>query len=169
MVETDYAIKASVSWLPAGLVSWYAPDGIPVALVTSWVALIGGEFPRIKTAWYGRYHPLSRLWTGGDFIFNVPSESGLKAVRDLIRQGQICLNAEADLRQTCARGDSVWAPRLTGCAVQLECVGGTLADSGYDTELSGDVVRMHRGTVTVAATEVKDLCAMQPLSPLLCE
>jgi len=166
MVETDYEIKAPVTWLPAGLISWYAPDDIAVAMVTSWVALIGGDVPRIKTTWYGRYHPRSRLWPGGDFVFNVPSESGLKTIRDLIRQGQLCLDADVDLRQTCVRGISAVAPRLTDCAVQLECVGGTLSDSGYDTELNGEVVYLHRGAVTLATAEVKDLCAIHPLSPL---
>lgn len=169
MVESDYEIKVPVSWFPAGLISWYASDAIPVALVTSWVALIGGDVPRIKTAWHGRYNPLSRLWTGGDFVFNVPSESGLKTIRDLMRQGKLCLDAEADLKQRCTRGISAGAPRLTDCTVQLECVGGALSDSGYDTELSGEVIHLHRGLVTLAKAELKDLCAVQPLSPLSCE
>lgn len=169
MVETDHKITAPVTWLPAGLISWYAPDDLPVALMTSWVALIGGDGPRIKTAWYGRHNPLSRSWTGGDFIFNVPSESGLNTLRDLIRQGKLCLDAEVDLRQTCVKGTSAVAPRLIDCAVQLECVAGALSDSGYDTELSGEVVRLHRGGVTIAMAEVKDLCAIQPLSPFSSE
>jgi flavin reductase (DIM6/NTAB) family NADH-FMN oxidoreductase RutF len=169
MTEIDYQIKAPVSWLPAGLISWYAPEGNAVALVTSWVALIGGDEPRIRMAWHGRDDPVSRLWPGGDFVFNVPSASGLKTIRDLMRQGKLCLDVGADLQQTCMRGTSTAAPCLTGSTVQLECVGGTLSDSGYDMELKGEVVLLHRAGVTVRACQINDLCAIQPLSPLSIE
>ena len=167
MVATEYEIKPVVSWFPAGLISWYASEGSPIALVTSWVALVGGENPCIKMAWYGRYSALSRPWTGGDFVFNVPSESGLKDLRNLMAQGKICLDVRTDLRQACARGMTAAAPRLTDCAVQLECVGGSLLDSGYDTELRGEVVYLHRGPVSMSATEIVDLCEIQPLCALL--
>lgn len=169
MVETEYEIKPIISWFPAGLISWYAPDDIPYALVTSWVALIGGDAPCIITAWHGQYNALSRVWKGGDFVFNVPSEQGLQAIRDLMAQGKLCLDVCADLRQACVIGLVAAAPRLTGCSVQLECIGGTLSDSEYDTELRGEVVYLHRGPVSMAAADIKDLCAMQTLSPLLCE
>ena len=165
MVETEYEIKPAVPWSPAGLISWYAPDHTPVALVTSWVALIGGDGPRIRMAWHGQYSALSRLWKGGDFVFNVPSESGLHAIRGLMEQGKLCLDARVDLQQVCLRGVSATAPRLTDCAVQIECVGGSLLDSGYDTVLRGEVVHLHKGLVSMAAVEIKDLCAIQPLSP----
>ena len=168
MVETDYEIKAPISWFPAGLISWYAPGAVPVALVTSWVALIGGDEPRIRTAWHGRYNPLSRLWSGGDFVFNVPSESGLKTIRALMKQGKLCLDVCSDLQQTCIEGTSAAAPRLTACPVQLECVGGTLSDTGFDNELKGEVLLLHKGGQSIAVGEVADLCAIQPLSPLSC-
>lgn len=165
MSEIDYQIKAPVSWLPAGLISWYEADNVAVALVTSWVALIGGDEPRIRMAWHGRDDPVSRLWTGGDFVFNVPTESVLKTIRDLMSQGKLCLDVAVDLQQTCISGASAAAPCLTGCSVQLECVGGTLSDSDYDTELKGEVVLFHRGGLTIQAGQVNDLCAIRPLSP----
>jgi len=168
MIATDYEIKAPVSWFPAGLISWYAPGAVPVALVTSWIALIGGDEPRIRTAWHGRHTPLSRLWTGGDFVFNVPSEPDLKTIRDLMKQGKLCLDVATDLQQTCIEGTSAAAPRLTACPVQLECVGGSLSDSGYDHELQGEVLLLHRGGQSIAVDEVTDLCAIQPLSSLSC-
>jgi hypothetical protein len=153
--------------LPAGLICWYAPHDVAVALVTSWVALIGGEKPLIRMAWHGRDDPVSRSWAGGDFVFNVPSASGLETIRDLMRQGKLCLDVGADLQQTCMRGASAAAPCLTGSTVQLECVGGTLTDSGYDTELKGEVVLLHRDGMTVRAGQVSDLCTIQPLSPMV--
>jgi|GEM_PF-1814407 len=169
MAENEFEIKPVIPCFPAGLISWYAPDDAPVALVTSWVALIGGDAPCIRMAWHGRYSPLSRLWKGGDFVFNVPSESGLYVIRDLMARGKLCMGAHDDLQQACLRGISAAAPILTDCAVHLECVGGTLFDSGYDTELRGEVVHLHKGLVSMAVAEIKDLCAMQPLSPLPCE
>lgn len=168
MIATDYEIKAPVAWFPAGLISWYAPGTVPMALVTSWVALIGGDKPRIRTAWHGRYDRLSRLWPGGDFVFNVPSESGLQTIRDLMRQGKLCLDVGADLQQACLEGSTAAAPRLTACPVQLECVGGALSDTGYDNELQGEVLLLHRGGQSIAMDGGTDLCAIQPLSSLSC-
>lgn len=165
MLETDYGIVAPVPWFPAGLISWYAPGGLAMALVSPWVALLGGESPRLRTAWHGRQNPLSRRWTGGDFVFNVPSERGLESLRDLMQQGRYCLYAEQDLHQVCLCGTAVEAPLLTECAIQLECRGGLLVDSNYDTELTGEVVRLHREQAVLDVAEFPDLCAIQPLSP----
>ena len=165
MLETDYEIMAPVPWLPAGLISWYAPNGLCMALVSSWVALLGGEAPRLRTAWHGRQDPLSRFWTGGDFVFNVPSERGLDALRDLMQRGRFCLYAEQDLHQVCVCATAVKAPLLTDCALQLECRGGLLVDSCYDTELTGEVVCLHRAQAVVDVAEFADLSAIQPLSP----
>jgi flavin reductase (DIM6/NTAB) family NADH-FMN oxidoreductase RutF len=151
--------------LPAGLISWYALGDLPVALVTSWVALVGGERPRIRTAWHGRHDPLSRFWAGGDFILNVPHETDLEKVRKIMGRGKLCLNAEGELGYACASGVAAIAPRLLDCAIQIECVGGRLVDAGSEVELCGDVVRMHRDQVLIDPADVPDLCAVNPLSP----
>ncbi len=167
MVEQPKAIKAPIAWLPAGLISWYAPGGVPLALVTSWIALIGGRRPRIRTVWHGRHDPLSGIWMGGDFVVNIPYESCLAKVREVLCQGKICLNSEAELGLTFAMGVAAVAPRLLECEVQIECISGKLVDAGFDTELSGDVVRVHRGSAVIDPADIPDLCAMQPLSPLM--
>ena len=68
MNEPSYGTKAPVAWRPAGLISWYGPDGKPLVLVTSWIALVGGSLPRLRTAWCGRFDSDSCYWPGGDFI-----------------------------------------------------------------------------------------------------
>lgn len=166
MIEQPFEIKVPIAWLPAGLISWYAADGLAVALVTSWVALVGGDRPRIRTAWHGRHDPLSRFWAGGDFVLNVPYDCGLSEIRKVMCRGKLCLSAEVDLGQTCASGVAVAAPRLLDCAVQIECVGGKLVDAGFDVELCGDVVRVHRDKVVIDPVDIPDLCAIHPLSPV---
>ncbi len=166
MVEQSFEIKAPIAWLPAGLISWYASDGHPVALVTSWVALVGGDNPRLRTAWHGQHDPLSSLWTGGDFILNVPYDSGLSGIRAAMCHGKLCLNVEVDLNQNCAAGVAVVAPRLLDCAVQIECQGGKLVDTGFDVELCGNVVRVHREKAVIDPLDIPDLCAIYPLSPV---
>ena len=166
MIDQSFEIKAPVAWLPAGLISWYAPDGAPVTLVTAWVALVGGDNPRIRTAWHGRYEPLSRFWVGGDFVLNVPYETDLGRIREVMRRGSLCLNAEEALGYSCVSGIASAAPRLLDCAVQIECVSGRLVESGFDAELCGDVVRVHRDKVIVDPADIPDLCAIQPLIPL---
>ena len=166
MTEQSFEIKAPVAWLPAGLISWYAPDGSPVTLVTAWVALVGGDNPRLRTAWHGRHDPLSCFWSGGDFVLNVPYEKELDKIREVMSQGKLCLNAREALGYACTSGVAAVAPRLLDCAVQIECRSGRLIDSAFDTELCGDVVRVHRDKVVVDAIDIPDLCAIQPLIPL---
>jgi hypothetical protein len=148
------------------LISWYAPDGSPVTLVTAWVALVGGDNPRIRTAWHGRHDPLSRSWLGGDFVLNIPYEKELDKIREVMCQGKLCLNAHEALGYECISGIAAVAPRLLDCAVQIECLAGRLVDSAFDTELCGDVVRVHRDETVIDTTTIPDLCAIQPLSPL---
>ena len=166
MTEQPFGTKAPVAWLPAGLISWYGTGGSPVTLVTSWVALVGGDRPRLRTAWHGRHELLSRFWAGGDFVLNVPFEGGLVAIREVMSQGKLCFNAELDLGYACVPGTAAVAPRLLDCAVQIECVGGRLIDAGFEADLCGDVARVHRGTVVIDSVDIPDLCAIYPLSPL---
>jgi hypothetical protein len=49
--------------------------------------------------------------------------------------------------------------------VQIECLGGKLVDAGFDVELCGDVVRVHREKVVIDPVDIPDLCAINPLSP----
>lgn len=164
MIAQPVEIKAPVAWLPAGLISWYGTGGFPVTLVTSWIALIGDERPRLRTAWHGRQHPLSCCWTGGDFILNLPYDSDLARIREVMSKGKLCLNAELDLGYACTPGVAAVAPRLPGCAVQIECVGGRLINACFEADLCGDVVRVHRQEVVIDPADIPDLCAIHPLS-----
>ena len=165
MPESSIEIKNSVAWLPAGLVSWYAPDGEPLVLVTSWIALVGGDMPRLRTAWHVRHDPDLRFWPGGDFVLNVPHESGLEEIGRMMSKGKFCLNAEDDLAYSCLAGTVAVAPLLLECAVQIECVGGSLTETDFDAELCGDVVLIHRDGVTLDPLDIPDLCAIYPLNP----
>ncbi len=166
MFAQSIMTKAPVPWLPAGLISWYAPGGAPLALVTSWIALIGGCRPRIKTAWHGCRVPMSSNWTGGDFVVNIPYEDCLEKIRAIMTQGRLCLHSEADLGLACLVGVAATAPRLLECAVQIECVGGRLVDSDFETELSGEIIRLHRGDQVIDPADVPELCAIHPLRPM---
>ena len=167
MIETSVDIKGPLAWLPAGLISWYAPGGSPVALVTSWLALIGGKGPRIRTAWHGRQDPLSRFWPGGDFVLNVPSLAGLQYVQRVMERGYICLTAKDEFPLNSASGIAAEAPRLLDCVIQIECVGGKLVDVGSDVELCGEVVRVHRDSTVINPADIAGLCAINPLSPIV--
>lgn len=166
MLERPCNVKAPVAWLPAGLISWYGTGGLPIALATSWVALIGGERPRIRTAWHGRQDALSRFWSGGDFVLNVPGEDVLDRIRHVISKGALSLPADTGWGFSCISGVAAVAPRLLECAVQIECVAGKLVDTGFDAELCGAVARVHRGEVVIDPLDIPDLCAILPLSPL---
>jgi hypothetical protein len=49
--------------------------------------------------------------------------------------------------------------------VQIECQGGKLVDTGFDVELCGNVVRVHREKAVIDPLDIPDLCAIYPLSP----
>lgn len=166
MVDKFTEIKAPVAWLPAGLVSWYGPEGKAVALVTSWIALVGGPHPRIRTAWHGRQCTLSKNWPCGDFVLNVPCADGLNTIRMAMSGGKLCFTEGGELTLASVAGLVAAAPRLLDCAVQIECTGGVLLEPGLDAELCGEVVRVHRGQTVIDPKEIPDLCAVQPLSPV---
>jgi flavin reductase (DIM6/NTAB) family NADH-FMN oxidoreductase RutF len=165
MNEPSFATKAPVAWRPAGLISWYAPDGKPLVLVTSWIALVGGALPRLRTAWCGRFDSDSCYWQAGDFILNVPHDSDLETISRIMGKGKFCLLAEEELAYSCLPGVAATAPRLLECAVQIECVGGCLIETGFDAELCGDVARVHRDGVNLDPLEIPDICAIYPLRP----
>jgi len=158
-------VRAPIVWLPAGLISWYAAGGRALALVTSWVALIGGDRPCLRTAWHGHQDPHSRFWSGGDFVYNIPHDHSLLQIREVMRQGKLCLSPLEDLGLDCRPAMTALAPLLTGCAVQLECLQGRLVKAGLDSELRGGVVCLHRGEIVIRPADVPDFCAVQPLSP----
>lgn len=166
MTDRIVEIKGPVAWLPAGLISWYCPEGKAVALVTSWIALIGGPSPQIRTAWHERKDRRSNAWAGGDFVLNVPYAEGLDAIRKTMANGKLCFTEGEELSLTSVAGLVADAPRLLDCAVQIECTGGALVESGVDVELCGNVARVHRDQVVIDPGEVSDLCAVQPLSPV---
>lgn len=165
MIEQSFKTRVPVVKSPAGLISWYAADGSSIILVTAWVALVGGDNPRLITAWHGRHHPLPNSWSGGDFVLNVPYESDLEKLREVMSQGQFYLDTQR-LGYACASGVVAAAPRLLDCAVQIECVAGRLVESAFDAELCGDVVRVHRDDVVINPADIPDICAIQPLMPL---
>lgn len=158
-------IKVPVAWLPTGLISWYAQDGSPVAMVTSWVALIGGSKPRARMAWHASSDPFPLFWYGGDFVLNIPHEDRLDDIRAVMHQRQRPVNVEDCLGCATASGVIALAPRLIDFAVQVECVRGELINNEFEAELVGDVVRVHRGEIVIDPAEISDLCALQPLSP----
>lgn len=164
MIELFLDNKTQAAWLPAGLISWYAAGGEPVALVTSWLALVGGPRPRLRTAWHGRQALMAEAWEKGDFVLNVPYASRLDKIRHVMRQGKLCLQAEAGLGFATAAGSAVLAPRLLGCAMLIECSAGKLVDAGYATELCGDVVLVQRGEIVLDPCDPQAVCAILPLS-----
>lgn len=89
----------------------------------------------------------------------------MEKIRELMRRGKICLNAEKDLNYSCSSGLVSLAPLLLDCAIKIECADGRLVDCGPVSELCGDVVRIHREQVAYDPADIPDLSAVNPLTP----
>ncbi len=165
MIAPPLGIKVPLAWLPAGLISWYDPDGNPLVLVTPWIALVGGPLPRLRTAWYGHYDSDTHFYQGSDFVLNVPHDRDFETIGSILNKGKFCLHDEQELSYSCCSGVVAVAPRLLECVLQIECVGGRLLETNFDTELCGDVASIHRDGINLNPLEIPDLCAIHPLSP----
>jgi flavin reductase (DIM6/NTAB) family NADH-FMN oxidoreductase RutF len=162
IMEKSYRNWQPVQALPAGLITWYAPGGRPVALVTYWMAMIGGESPRVRASWPGRRDPRSLFWPGGDFILNIPDEKSLPLIRKMVSQGCLCLDVENDLGEVATSGSTVCAPRLARCPCQLECCGGRVENITAEPEVSGHIVLLHLGATEMQVQSGLDLQEINP-------
>lgn len=159
MDHLDLTSHVPVAWLPAGLISWYSQEGTPLALATSWLAIVCGKAPTVLAAWPGRQDAVAGSWRGGDFILNVLTDDCLEKVRQVVRHGHFCIAVTDVFGGNCPTGLAVKAPRLPGCPVQVECRGGIVSDEGFEPELSGEVALLHRGGELFGADAVSKMCA----------
>lgn len=153
-----------VEGLPAGLISWFAPGGRTVAVVTCWLAMVGGTEPRLRASWPGRRDACALFWPGGDFVLNIPDKKSLQMVSRFVRQGMICLDVERDLRITPLAGMLVQAPRLSTCPVQVECRNGSIDQSLFEPQILGAAVLMHRAGTVLPVEAGLDVGELDPFS-----
>jgi flavin reductase (DIM6/NTAB) family NADH-FMN oxidoreductase RutF len=156
-------ILAPVILSPTGLVSWYASDGTPVAQFASWVAIVSGRQPLLKSSLHNNQAPMFNFMPGSDFVYNIPMASLMDKIREVACPGQYRFRVDDELGCTCVPGIAVMAPCLKECSVQIECVNGRLLDSTGEMELSGEVVLLHRGHEIIDPSALPDLFAIEPL------
>lgn len=156
--------RVPVGGTPAGLISWYAPGQKAIALVTTWMALVSGEPPRLRAAWPGRRDPRSLFWPGGDFVLNVPGDRDLQLILKLVGSGRVCFDVEQDLGIPVMSASAVSAPRLVQCPVQLECCRGRVDTEPVEPEVTGMVSHLHCGGEIVDLAGGADLVKLKPFS-----
>ncbi|HKL25136.1 MAG TPA: hypothetical protein VJ910_02785 [Desulfuromonadales bacterium] len=149
--------KKPIEGLPAGLISWFSPGDKPVVLVTFWVALIGGDLPRVRASWPGRRDPRSLFWPGGDFILHFLTDENLAEVGRLAGSGRLCFDAEADLGLVASPSAAVRAPLYRQFPMQLECCSGKIETDAQDPEIAGKVLRVHCATSEIDCAAEMDL------------
>jgi hypothetical protein len=155
-----------VDGLPAGLISWFAPGGRTVAMVTYWLAMVGGTHPRVRASWPGRRGDCSLFWPGGDFVLNIPDKKNLQRVSKFVGQGMTCLDIERDLGITPVGGALVQAPRLSTCPVQIECRNGSIDQNLFEPQVLGDPVLMHHAGTLLPVRAGLDVSELLPFSLL---
>jgi hypothetical protein len=161
-------IPAGAGWLPidvapVGLVTWFAPGGPAAALLTSWLAVVGGTPPQLRAGCGGCGLHEGQFPAGTDFAVNVPAERQFPKLQALIRD----LRAGAPLMAVELAGlipaRMVSAPLLAGCALHLECARGSLMPGDWERELAGELLLLRRGAVTHTSAAGDDFCALWPL------
>lgn len=90
---------------------------------------------------------------------NVVADNCLERVRQVIRGGRCCMAVDEPLGVACLPGAQVNAPLLQGCPIQVECRGGALSVGGFEPEVFGEVVLLHRGVEVFAVDDVSTMCA----------
>ena len=157
-----YRNRKAVEGLPAGLISWFTPEGRAVAMVTYWLAMVGGAEPRVRASWPVRRDTCSSFWTGGDFVLNIPEGESLPMISRFTGQGIFCLDIERDLGVTPTDGDLVQAPRIPTCPVQIECKSGSIDQDFFEPQVFGSAVLMHRGGTSLPVDTGLDICELAP-------
>ena len=147
---------------PVALVTWYAPLG-PVALLTPWVAVISDQPPALRAGCSVHLAAGTVPPDALDFAVNIPTEPPVPALQALLARAVPCVPLLIDDATSVTPARSVHAPLLAGCALQIECACGRVTASGWDAELAGEIVLLHRGGLLVAPATYPDFCALQPL------
>lgn len=158
-------ILVPIDWLPAGLLTWYTSDRRVYALATPWIALVCRDGAYLRAACPDRQAEGTGFRPESDFVLNIPGDQCLPLIRRFVIEGTYCIDVAADLDQEVCAGIEVDAPRLAGCLVQLECRGGRLVETGFDPEICGEIVLVHRDRKILTPTEMPNLCASDLLSP----
>lgn len=148
---------------PVGLITWYAPTGAAMALVTSWLGVVSGLPPELRAGCCGRPPERELFAPGADFAVNIPLRMDAPLLRDLLPAGTAgcALTLLAGAQFAPAR--SVHAPLLAGCVLQIECSGGRILPRDWEPELAGDIRLLHRDRQILDPAAYPDFCAVHPL------
>ena len=151
-----------IGGVPVGLITWFGADG-PVAVLTSWLAVINGSPPELRAGCSGLSGTRASLPLDLDFAVNVPDTGQLAGLHQMM-QGAACgFPVPIGTLSGLHPARSVHAPLLTGCALQIECAQGRLASGEWEPELAGDIVLLHRGGLFIDPADHHDFCALRPL------
>lgn len=160
-------ISSISGWLPidgapVGLVTWYAPAGPAVAVLTSWLAVVNGRPPALRAGCSGRMLAGRPFPEGTDFAVNVPADMECQVLHELLRsrpEDSPLLVAEHCLLPARA----AHAPLIADCTLQIECARGRLLPGAWEPELAGDILLLTRGGSSLAPADYPDFCDLAPL------
>jgi len=159
---------AGAGWLPItvaplGVVTWFAPGGPAAALLASWLAVICDRRPQVRAGCGGCGLDAEQFPSGTDFVVNVPADDDTAGLHVLVRRLRAGEPLSSIVPVDLIAARKVRAPLLNGCALQIECTHGCLVGGEWEAELTGDLLLLHRGGVTLDPAAVDDFCALWPL------
>jgi len=160
--------SAGDGWLPidspqVGLLTWYAPAGAAMALVTSWLGIIDDAQPELRAGCRSRTPGPELFPSGADFAVNLLVGTNPPALGDLLQQPSpgcpVLIGAGPELLP----GRRVHAPLLASCPLQIECRYGRFLPRNWEAELAGDILLLQRGDLGFDPADYPDFLALHPL------
>lgn len=150
--------------MPALLVGTYDDEGRPNAMTAAWAAICSREPPSAGVAVQQKRKTRTNLLARRAFTLNVP-RAGSAAEVDYL--GMVSGKREPDKLERVdlesRRGDTVEAPLLSACPVNVECALREQVELGSHSWIIGEILEVHVDEELIDADGKVDVEGLDPL------
>jgi flavin reductase (DIM6/NTAB) family NADH-FMN oxidoreductase RutF len=128
---------------PAAMVSCAGRQGPPNIITIAWIGVVCSEPPILSVSIRPGRHSSSMIREAGDFVVNIPREEQLKELDFCGVASGRDVDKFAELGLTPIPADTVSAPLIKECPVNLECKVRDILSLGTHDMFLGEIVAVH--------------------------